>query len=302
MQQSELSATDKAGIQQTAQRFSQSVVAGNWQPLQADAIPSLAGDFNGVSFAIADMAPKVAGAHSTTDFLYLLDATDAKQTLSQAQFFCGLFNAPVHVTFGIPNLPPGKYAFAISEIEGGKSPYKISYVLQNVAGAWKLAGFFPKPKEAAGHDGVYYWKQARAAKSQGQTHNAYFDYMTANDLLAPVPFASSPNLDKLLSEQQAVQPSDIPVDKPVELTLGGKSYQFTQMFPVSTDKGMALVVKYSVPDVSDTTAAFQDNMNIIKSLVEKYPEYKTNFAEIVARATPPAGADYGTELEIKDIK
>lgn len=301
-QQSELAPADKAALQQTAQRFSQTVIAGNWQALQAEAIPSLSADFTGVSFAVAELAPKIAGAHSTTDFLYLLDATDAKAALPQAQFFCGLFNAPIHVTFSIPNLPPGKYAFAISEIDGGKVPYKLSYVLQNQGGSWKLAGFFPKPREAAGHDGLYYWKQARTAKTQGQLHNSYFDYMTATDLLSPVPFASSPNMEKLISEQQAVQPDDIPVDKPVALTISGKVYQFTQMFPVSTEKGMALVVKYSVPNVSDTAAAFQDNMAVIKGLVEKYPEYRTNFAEIVARATAPAGQDYGTELAIKDIK
>ncbi len=300
-QQSELAAADKAGIQQAAQHFSQVVISGNWQALQASAIPSLAADFSGVGSAVAELAPKITGAHSTTDFLYLFDATDAKTTIAQAQFFCGLFNAPIHVTFSIPNLPPGKYAFAISEIDGGGAPYKISYVLQNLGGSWKLAGFFPKPKEAAGHDGVYYWKQARTAKTQGQVHNAYFDYVTAADLLSPVPFASSPNLDKLMSEQEAVQPNDIPIDKPVALTLNGKVFQFTQMFPVSTDKGMALVVKYSVPSVTDTTAAFQDNMSVIKGLVEKYPEYRTQFAEIVARATPPAGTDYGTEMAVKDI-
>src|SRR5258707_1025867 len=98
-QQSELAAADKAGIQQAAQHFSQIVISGNWQALQASAIPSLAADFSGVGSAIAELAPKISGAHSDTDFLYLFDATDAKTTLAQAQFFCGLFNAPIHVTF-----------------------------------------------------------------------------------------------------------------------------------------------------------------------------------------------------------
>lgn len=301
-QQSELAPADKAGIQQAAQRFSQAVIAGNPQQMQSDAIPSLQADFSAITASVQDIAPKVAGAHSTTDFLYLLDATDAKTTLAQAQFFCGLFNAPIHVTFTIPNLPPGKYGLAISEISGGKSPYKITYVLQNIGGAWKLAGFFPKPEEAAGHDGVYWWKQARTAKAAGQVHDAYFDYVIAADLLTPVPFLSSPNLDKLMTEEQSALPNDIPTDKPVDMALAGKNYQVTQMFPVPTDKGMALVVKYAVPSVSDTSAAFEDNTKVIKGLVSKYPEYRSAFYSIVARATAPTGADYGTELAMKDIK
>src|SRR5579872_6000285 len=150
LQQSELAPADKNGMQQTAQRFSQAVIAGNAQVLQSDAIPSRAADFAGVSAGVQEVAPKLAGGHSTTDFLYLLDASDAKEPIPQAQFFCGLFNAPIHTTFTIPNLPPGKYGFATSEITGSKISYKISYVLQNMGGAWKLAGFFPKPTEAGG--------------------------------------------------------------------------------------------------------------------------------------------------------
>lgn len=302
LQQSELAPADKTAMQQTAQRFSQAVIAGNAQVMQSEAIPSLAADFLSVTAAVQEVSPKVAGGHSTVDFLYLLDASDAKAPLPQAQFFCGLFNAPIHVTFTIPNLPPGKYGFATSEVTGGKVPYKISYVLQNIGGAWKLAGFFPKPAEIGGHDGIYYWKQARTAKTQGQTHNAYFDYMTAADLLMPVPFVSSPNLEKLMTEQQATIPNDVPADNPVALTLGEKSYQITQMFTVSTDKGLALVVKYTVPNITDSAATFQENTNVITGLLTKYPEYRSNFVSVVARATAPTGADYGTELAMKDIK
>jgi hypothetical protein len=63
-----------------------------------------------------------------------------------------------------------------------------------------------------------------------------------------------------------------------------------------------LIVKYEVPDISNSTQTFQDNMAVIKALVTKYPELREAFAGVVARAVEPSGRDYGSLLAMKDIK
>jgi hypothetical protein len=177
-------------------------------------------------------------------------------------------------------------------------------VLQQDAGQWKLAGMVAKPEAVGGHDGLWYWTQARQAKAQGHNHVAWFYLITAQQLLQPVDFISTTNLDKLFSEEQAVQPQDVPVDKPVTFTAAnGQTWQILQMFTTADDKNnLVLVVKYSVPDVSNTGAAFNNNTTLANQLVQKYPEYRNAFASIVTRATAPNGQDFGTEVKMSDIK
>ena len=104
-------------------------------------------------------------------------------------------------------------------------------------------------------------------------------------------------------EAQQSVPPDLPINGPVDLAApNGKSYKLTEVFPVVVDNNLNLVVKYSVPDISDTARAFQDNMAVIKAMVTKYPELREPFGGVVARAVAPSGQDYGTLLPMKDIK
>jgi hypothetical protein len=43
-------------------------------------------------------------------------------------------------------------------------------------------------------------------------------------------------------------------------------------------------------------------MAVIKALVAKYPELREAFAGVVARGVQPDGRDYGSLLQMKDIK
>ncbi len=75
-------------------------------------------------------------------------------------------------------------------------PQQIALLLQslNAGSPWQLAGFFPKPLTVAGHDGLWYWKQARAYAQKKQMWNAWFYYSTAASLLQPAGFFSSTQL------------------------------------------------------------------------------------------------------------
>src|SRR5271157_2293526 len=89
---------------------------------------------------------------------------------------------------------PGRYAIVMQKIDG-KDPITLTLILQEMAGAWKLAGYYPRLDSIGGHDGQWYLAKAREFKAKGQTHNAWFYYLTAWDLMAPVNFMSTPQLD-----------------------------------------------------------------------------------------------------------
>jgi len=112
----------------------------------------------------------------------------------------------------------------------------------------------------------------------------------------------TPQLDKIYDETQQSVPNDMPVNGPVNVTFGGKNYKLTQVFPTSVGSDLDLVVRYDIPDISNTNLTFNENMAVIKGIVGKYPEFRDAFAGVVARAVNPSGQDYGSLLAMKDIK
>jgi hypothetical protein len=168
--------------------------------------------------------------------------------------------------------------------------------------AWKLAGYYVRPETINGHDGQWFWDKARQYKAQGQLLNAYYYYIEARQLISPVDFMGTPQLDKIYDETQQSVPKDMPVNGPIDNVIGGQTYKLAQVFPVPVGQELDLVIKYNVPDISNTTQIFQQNMNLIKGFVAKYPEVRSAFDAIVARAVNPQGQDYGSLLPMKDIK
>ena len=82
----------------------------------------------------------------------------------------------------------------------------------------------------------------------------------------------------------------------------GKSYQLTSALPLAVQDGLSLVLKQQVPDAANTAAAFQANMGAMKAAVAKWPEIREIFTSVVARAQDAQGHDYGSLLNMKDIK
>ena len=85
--------------------------------------------------------------------------------------------------FLIPGLAPGRYGFAIVDVTDTSSPWRLSFLLRQDQGQWTMAGFYPKPMTAAGHDGLWYWTQARTMTAQKEHWNAWLYYQQAESLL-----------------------------------------------------------------------------------------------------------------------
>ncbi len=290
--------TTRSAIESAARQYFDMAARGDSAGLQQNSIPAVAQNFGGISNAIQSNLAAIQGSQANVRSAYLLDASSSTGTIERAEFYCGVFGAYGHTAsssaFIIPNLPAGVYALAVVDAQGAKEPSSISFVLQQMGQQGKLAGYYAKSGTAAGHNGDWYVQQARDYKQKGDNASAYFYYWQARDLLAPVPFMSTLQLDKLYDEMQQVLPKDLPIGQSINFNAGAKTYQLTTMFPLAVGNDLDLVVKYTSPDISDTAKTWQSNMDLINALLAKYPTFRDAFQAVVARAVAPNGQDYGT--------
>ena len=301
----EMGAATRNSLIATGQQFFDSTAKGDVATMRQNAIPSLASDFGGIEGAIKESQSNFAGAQAKARSPFLLKA-EGTAPIARAEFLCGVFGRTGQTAnsavFQIPNLPPGEYGIVILDV-AAKTPSTLSLVLQKVGTDWKLGGFYSRPSQVSGHDGAWFRDQARAFKKKGENRNAWLYFVKARELLAPVPFMSTLETDKLYDEMQSAQPPDTPsAEAPVEISGAGKIYRVTSIFPVGVGDDLDLVVKYQSPSVANTAQTYQDNVAAIHALVAKYPEYRDAFTAIIARAVEPSGRDYGTMLAMKDIK
>jgi len=296
----------RSGLELAARRYFEMSAHGDGAGLRQNSIPLLAGNFGGVEAAVKDNAAAFTGAQATVRPPFQLTA-DGPEPLPRAEFLCGVFGKTGQTAdsavFVLNNLPPGKYGVVILDVKGGKEGRMLTMILQQAGGDWKLAGFYVRPSEAAGHDAAWYAGKAREYKKKSQNHNAWLYFREATTLSSPVDFMSTQASDRLYDETQSVQPADMPANgNAVDLSAVGRTFRMTEIFPLAVGGELDVVVKYASLDISNTQKTFQDNMAVIKALVVKYPELKEAFAGVVARAVTPSGQDYGSMLPMKEIK
>jgi hypothetical protein len=297
----------RTAITNAGQRYFDMAAKDDIASLRQNAIPSLAADFAAVENALKDHQQDVANtqANIKSSFLLSQEASDPNQ---QAEFWCGVFNrngqTANSAAFYFYGLPPGKYAVVLIDANSPKGKTMFSEVLQQAGDQWKFAGLYVKPAQVAGHDSEWFLAQARQYKAKGQLHNSWFCYRMAISLISPMlNQMSTLATDKIYDEAQSVRPTDLPAnDKPVDLTESGTTYKVTEIFPQPLGNDLDLIVKYQSANVSNGNLAYQDNVNVIKALVTKFPEVRDAFSAVVARAVDTSGRDYGTLLAMKDIK
>jgi len=292
-------------VTNTARQYLQMAASGNVAGLRQAALPVLANSFGGVESAVAQDKDGLNGP-LTVKHVYILDASKMTQA-GDAQFYCGVFGATgataTSATINIPGMQPGRYAMVVQTVQSAKGPYMLTQILQQQAGQWKLAGFYLKPTTVKGKDWQQFWKEAVAFKNQGKNLAAYLYFYQVWNFLAPVDFMSTLNLDRVSTALQSVPAPEIPSgNTPASYNTGKKTYQITQIFPLIDQGKLTLIVKHQVPDVSNTSQTFMDNTALMSALVNQHPELRTAFDQMVARAVPPAGEDYGTVLAMKDIR
>lgn len=307
--QAEMKEPARSAIVSAARSITQSAQANDVNGVKALTIASVAGNFGGIANAIQSLSPLITGATLTVDSVYDLNATDAPAGQDEVQFFCGVAANAAHVTFNIPQLPPGHYAFATVEASGVKSPQRIAILLQqpgpptgSPTGTWQLAGFFPRPLLAAGHDGVWYWEHARTYARANQLWNAYFYFQTAAYLLVPADFVSSANLEKLLQEQTAATPPGLPGMQPMTVSAQGNQFSITDLHTDASFGGLDMVIGYKTNDVSDSAATRTKTVALMKALLAQHPEWKDAFHGLWVFANAPSQHPFALELPMTEIE
>lgn len=299
----EIDAPSAKAVEAAAQQYFDMSVHGDVAGLRLNAIAEVSANFSGIERAVVANKQFFATGRLSNTRTFVLDASDSKAALQRADFFCGIYNSPGRVVFSIPNLPPGRYAVTIANVTG-TDPITLTMILQDKGGgSWKLAGYYARLNSIGGHDGPWYLARAREYKEKGQLHNAWFYYLTAWDLIAPVNFMGTPQLDKLADEMQGARPADLPAaSAPMELAASGKIFKVTDLAPVPAGNDLDLRVQYETANAANATLASQDNTAVMKALLTKLPELRDAFNAVIARATDSFGHDYGTVTLMKDVK
>lgn len=333
--QSQLTEAERSALLAAAEQFGEQIETGNVAAVRAATIASVAAEFTGISSEIVTVSPLLKGSAMTVLSLFDLDASDLTAAQDQTQFFCGGQNSP-DVVFSLPQIPPGHYAVAMMHASGIAQPQQITLILALTAvqagggpagpaggaagpgaagpgggaaagsdvgkvGAWKLGGLFIRPLTSWGHDGLWYWTRARGYVRSKQSWNAYFYYQTAETLLAPVDFISTPNLDKLIKEQTAAAPEGLPGQRPMSLAGRGRSYQVTGLRTEGSLGGLDLVISYDGGDNSDPVAARTRNVEVMQAMLSVHPELRQGFHGLWVYSNAPNQRAFGNELPMSQI-
>jgi len=303
--QSQMTAAERSALAQSAQIIAANVQAGNAAAVRTETIASVAAQFDGIANSIEEVTTSIHSARLTVDDLYLLDATDLKAP-QETQFFCGVQGSALTVEITIPDLPAGKYALAVVHATGVPQPQQLSLILQNdPAGSsgWKLAGFFTRPMVMGGHDGLWFWRQARDYAAKKQVWDAWFYYQTAQYLLEPVDFISSPNLQKLQKEADQNRPDNLPGADPMRLNAGPETFDVTNLHTGELSSQLDLVVTYNATPNQDPVAARAQVTSVMRALLQQHPELQSAFHGLwVYAQTPGNRSPFALELPMDQIE
>lgn len=309
--QSQMSGSDLNSVASAATNMAGAIQKGDDAALKSLTIAEFQQNFSGIASAVASTAPHLKGAEAQVDGVYLLDASSLQAVngvFPDAQFYCALHTgtsaSASEVEFSIPQLPPGKYSFATVRMEDA-TPWQLSFLMRRDDGKWLLAGLYPKPMTADGHDGLWYWKQARTLETQKQGWNAWLYLQEARALMLPANFVSSTHLEKLQTELQSATPAaatnGLSAEAPLVLKAAdGAEFRFVEI-SVDSSLGLYVAVHMKVESLEDATAARKRNIAAMMALLAAHPELKTAFHGMWVFSEAPGKAPYATELAMADI-
>ncbi len=305
--QSMMTGAERDALENAARILVTDVQQGNTQALRAATIPAIANDFGAIATSAQNLQPLIAHATITVDNLYRLDAADVAVGSAETDFSCGLPGSLMSVGLSFHNLPAGQYAVAIVHATGVPQPQLFTLVLQQMNGQWELAGFFSHPMTLAGHDGIWFWTQARAYAQRQMKWNAWLYYGAASRLLRPVAFMTSPNLEMLQHEAKAVTPEGFPFGKPVELNGVSGSFTVTQVAATDALGPLDLSVRYTptvgqAAQLNDPVAARQQVTDAMLALLAEHPELRVAFHGIWMQAEEGGSQVYALELPMTQIQ
>ncbi len=296
--QARMTPAQRTEIGTAAYALATAVQAGDTAKVRANTIAQYAADFGGTEFLVHGTAAQVKGDTLQVTQAYLLDASGRKAgEAGDADFACPLAETAAETDFSIAGLPPGRYAFALVEAKGTE-PWRLSFLLQAEGATWKMAGFYPHSRAAAGHDGLWYWTTARADARANRPWLAWLRYGEADQLLRPANFAVTSNLDKLRNEQRSAAPpalaSGVSAQTPLAVKgADGANYAITSLESQTSDDARQLNLALHVAAVPGATAdvATSRSVAVAQALLAAHPELASGgYSNVVVVADAEGGS------------
>jgi len=304
--QAQMSALQRSTLMNQAWTLVGEVQTGNIQGLRDNTLASVAANFSGIANSATTLEPKIKEAGITVDALYTFENGTAQKN-GGAQFFCSPTGSALTVVLNFSDLPSGQYALAILHATGVPDPQQIALILaKNPTGQWKLAGFFSKPLLLNGHDGVWYWRQARHYAKQKMDWTAWLYYQIAEYLVEPANFLSSPNREKLLHEEHQAKPQDLPGPLPQMVHRNGQTFELMRV-DTSNRLGPLDFVVYYTPDntqaamLRNPTEARKQVVNLMTAMLEQHPGLREAFHGVWVFAATGNVTHFSLELPMDQI-
>lgn len=312
--QARMSDTVRNDLSGAAMHLAQAIKDDSTASVQAATIAEFASasSFAPTASVVQTTAPKLGGDVLRVTQVYQLDARGRKAgDTSEADFSCALTGTTAETDFSISGLPPGLYGFAMVDATGDR-PWLLSFLLRQDSGVWKLAGFYPRARTAAGHDGLWYWTSARAEVKSKELWLAWLLYGEADALLRPANFATSTNLDRLRAEQTAAAPPELINGIGPELPLVIKAtnskgaavdYSFTSIAAEGSEDGrqLKLVLHLSADYLADPVAGKARNRAAASALLDAHKDLRQDFNSVWVFADSAGHEPLLTDQPISEI-
>ena len=307
--QGRMTAQQRTEIGGAAYALAAAVAAGDGAKVRAGTVAQYAGDPEQTAYLVRTTADRIKGDQLAVTQLYVLDATArAAGDSAPAEFACALTGTVSETDFGISGLPSGRFAFAMIEANG-PHPWLLAFLLEQEGGSWKMAGFYPHARTAAGHDGLWYWTTARQDVKANKPWLAWVLYGEAEDLLRPVSFVTSSNLDKLLTEQRLAAPEMLAAGITPQTPLAvegsaGSVYRVTALGADSSSEDDALNLSLHIQVTGPTLAgdaATERNVAAARALLTAHPELREGFASVRVTADAPGEAPFVVQRSLSQV-
>jgi hypothetical protein len=307
--QAKMSVDARIGLADAGMAFAKQVKSADLTSLQSSAIAEYASNFGAARTLVLDTSNKIEGDSLKVTQLYVLDAHNRKANdSSDADFNCVLEGSGAETDFSISGLPPGLYGFVMVEASGDK-PWLLSFLVRQESGKWKLAGFYPRPRAAAGHTGIWFWNSARDDAKAKEQWISWLMYGEADALLRPANFVTSSNLDKLRAEQRAIAPSGladgISAQTPLVIkSATGAEFRFTGIGSEGSDDGKRLNLVLHLQGDPGMTASADEaarNTAAASAMLGAHKELRSGFDGVTVIAEVAGRSPFVTQQPISEI-
>ena len=292
---------DRNELAATGERLAVAVAEQDFDALKAALLPALAQDWEGMRGVIESSASLMKGGQIQLRSLYVLDATSLAAP-ADTQFFCTSASGALTVTLTMRALPPGRYAVVLADAIG--TPYAgqlgIILVWNGAASGWKLGGLTVRPGALDGQDGDWWWTHARDLARSDQPWAAWYAYETARFLLLPVDILSTPNMEKLSSEQTAIK--DSPQNAfPLAIPDGSRTWKIDAVRMDATMLHADLGVAYESLGITDPAAQRTEAIAVLSAFLKTQPGLRDNFRGMWAYAVKDGKRTPVLELPMAQI-